>query len=778
MKKKYTQFISFVLAAVMLLGLVPQVSMDAAAAEKTVKTETLIEAIRSQIQAYADSIDQTQANTTAAQALANHGLAGKGKLLSVGEDHALTATLMNSELLQVALTEGCARGIEVMNQTVLSTVQYFKGSSSWYGADDSRYDMYTGVLGEDGKVTASAQMFAVRPYTGPRNAYDESLDWMAASTNVILKLERVSMTQEEAVYDVSCKISDRFDFSTNGNAGFKDFASGLGALFFREFNWEATTAFQLTVPYSCTHTTGVYRWIYDAENKAFTSDGTNGYQPNGVTGHTRTSGEKTAYYYELDKTVRLYHDRPWVLEYDVRNSGNFALAPYRTPGKMTPFLRLGGRYYLSVQNIEGVEISAAEKEAYDQTSRQQNLYHYYGTLLNKRFTYPSNMLCTFRLENVINSDGSNMIYVTASNTETGEVLLDHVPMDGYFLWKSWSSPYRVDQTELTDWVDGGGWVSGKDLYINYIGNATYAFSAGHFEMRIWENGKDNAPGSYYKTEVTEPTCTEQGYATRTCIVCGHHYDTDHTPAKGHSFGDWYTVTAAACTASGQERRDCAVCGTQETQEIAPLGHQYADTATAPTCTDKGYTTHTCTLCGDSYVDSETAASGHSFGAWTTTAEASCTASGAERRECTVCGHSESRETAALGHSAVVDAAVAPSCEATGLTEGSHCDRCGSVLTAQETVPAAGHQFADELDTICDICGFEREAPYLPGDADNSGTVDFFDAMLILQYYAGLIDETQLNLKAANVDAISAINFFDGMLILQHYAGIIDLNQTA
>ena len=40
---------------------------------------------------------------------------------------------------------------------------------------------------------------------------------------------------------------------------------------------------------------------------------------------------------------------------------------------------------------------------------------------------------------------------------------------------------------------------------------------------------------------------------------------------------------------------------------------------------------------------------------------------------------------ALGHTPVVDAAVAPTYTATGLTEGTHCSVCNEVLTAQETV---------------------------------------------------------------------------------------------
>lgn len=44
---------------------------------------------------------------------------------------------------------------------------------------------------------------------------------------------------------------------------------------------------------------------------------------------------------------------------------------------------------------------------------------------------------------------------------------------------------------------------------------------------------------------------------------------------------------------------------------------------------------------------------------------------------------------AAEHKAATDAAVEPTCVATGLTEGSHCAYCGEVLVAQEEVPATG-----------------------------------------------------------------------------------------
>ena len=164
----------------------------------------------------------------------------------------------------------------------------------------------------------------------------------------------------------------------------------------------------------------------------------------------------------------------------------------------------------------------------------------------------------------------------------------------------------------------------------------------------------------YVPTVTEPTCTEGGYTTYICSLCGDSYTANETAALGHT-----PVTDAAvaptCTEKGlTEGSHCSVCNAilTEQQEIPANGHiPVADAAVAPTCTEKGLT---------------------------------------EGSHCSVCDAvlTEQQEIPANGHSPVTDEATVPTCTETGLTAGSHCGRCGEVFTAQEVIPALGHDYKE------------------------------------------------------------------------------------
>lgn len=81
----------------------------------------------------------------------------------------------------------------------------------------------------------------------------------------------------------------------------------------------------------------------------------------------------------------------------------------------------------------------------------------------------------------------------------------------------------------------------------------------------------------------------------------------------------------------------------------------------------------------------------------TTTDATCTTAGSTTVTCN-CGYSSVTTIPATGHTSVTDAAVAPTCTASGLTEGKHCSVCNEVLVAQEKDPATGHSYEGVVTT--------------------------------------------------------------------------------
>ena len=105
----------------------------------------------------------------------------------------------------------------------------------------------------------------------------------------------------------------------------------------------------------------------------------------------------------------------------------------------------------------------------------------------------------------------------------------------------------------------------------------------------------------YKSVVTKPTCTERGYTEHVCS-CGSSYKTDYTAALGHDYKNGLctrcgakdpsahthdykaTVTKPTCTERGYTTYTCSVCGdSYKGSYVDPLGHDYKN--------------GTCTRCG-------------------------------------------------------------------------------------------------------------------------------------------------------------------------------------
>jgi len=177
-----------------------------------------------------------------------------------------------------------------------------------------------------------------------------------------------------------------------------------------------------------------------------------------------------------------------------------------------------------------------------------------------------------------------------------------------------------------------------------------------------EKDAGNHTGGTEVKNAKDATCTEPGYTGDTyCKGCGVKTASgQEIAALGHSFGAWVVVTEPTTEKEGVEERTCSACGAKETRPVDKLPeetdptepeptepeptehtHSYTAVVTEPTCTEGGYTTYTCE-CGDSFTGNETAALGHSFGAWVVVTEPTTENEGQEKRTCTACGATETR----------------------------------------------------------------------------------------------------------------------------------------
>lgn len=108
----------------------------------------------------------------------------------------------------------------------------------------------------------------------------------------------------------------------------------------------------------------------------------------------------------------------------------------------------------------------------------------------------------------------------------------------------------------------------------------------------------------------------------------------------------------------------------------------------PTCTEGGYTVYACE-CGDTYNADETEATGHAWGEWEVTVEATVDAGGEETRVCATCGEKETRATDPHVHAYEVVDTVAPSCTEAGYS--IYACECGDTYTVND-VSATGHKW--------------------------------------------------------------------------------------
>lgn len=206
---------------------------------------------------------------------------------------------------------------------------------------------------------------------------------------------------------------------------------------------------------------------------------------------------------------------------------------------------------------------------------------------------------------------------------------------------------------------------------------------------------------YTVTTTKEATCKGEGEDGSEHWACDCGYSKDITvPAPEHKKA-FDPGTPATCTKAGEsDYITCLVCNEvlEERETIDALGHDYVlYEAVTATCSKGGYEIWVCKNNENhKEIRNETAPTGVHKEITVKGWEADCLTNGlTDGTECEQCGAVITAQNVILadGHKLIIDKAVAPTCEDTGLTKGSHCENCDYVV-AQEVVPALGHDWAE------------------------------------------------------------------------------------
>ena len=134
------------------------------------------------------------------------------------------------------------------------------------------------------------------------------------------------------------------------------------------------------------------------------------------------------------------------------------------------------------------------------------------------------------------------------------------------------------------------------------------YTAGVFceDCKQWISGHEEiqSNGHRYTETVTPPTCTDKGYTTHTCSVCGDTYTDNEVVATGHTPGE--SVKENDTAGSYDSVVYCTECGVELSREtIVTHTHTLTEVAAkAPTYTVAGNIAYYTCECGKYFSDAE------------------------------------------------------------------------------------------------------------------------------------------------------------------------------
>ena len=178
--------------------------------------------------------------------------------------------------------------------------------------------------------------------------------------------------------------------------------------------------------------------------------------------------------------------------------------------------------------------------------------------------------------------------------------------------------------------------SGYDYIYVYAGDSAVEENlVGRYTGSLAETVVNINASSFTIRMTTDGSVSKYGFE----ISSIDYYSSDNveiTPAPGHDYGEWETVTEATCTTSGSKERTCVACNDKETETISSFGHSYGEwvTKSEATCENNGIQEKICGTCGNILTNSLSAL-GHDY-SLVDTIDATCTENGADKYICERC----------------------------------------------------------------------------------------------------------------------------------------------
>lgn len=149
----------------------------------------------------------------------------------------------------------------------------------------------------------------------------------------------------------------------------------------------------------------------------------------------------------------------------------------------------------------------------------------------------------------------------------------------------------------------------------------------------WNNG----------TLKTAPTCESEGIKEYTCKTCGKTKEEPVAPT-GHINTEIRNKRTATCESEGYTGDTyCITCNKKlkDGQTIPKTDHNWIIKEIPATCESDGSRTYTCDTCKKTKTES-IKATGHTYGAWTTTQTATVFSPEQQKRTCSKCNKEETR----------------------------------------------------------------------------------------------------------------------------------------